>query len=109
MWMIVRTRHQVVAELAVLYQRMGDVDAKPRNPLVEPETQYVLELPADIQVPPIEIGLRIGEVVEVVLTCRLVPLPCRSVEDTDPVIGGLAIRTGIGPYVVVAILGVASG
>src|SRR5918999_1301529 len=81
---------------------MGDVDTEPRDPAVEPEPQYLVHLVPDIVAPPIEVGLRIQEVVQVVLARGLVELPCITAESASPVVRWRPIRLRVRPHVVVA-------
>ena len=60
-------RRRVVAQLAVLDDRVAHVDAEPGDAAVEPEAQDVVERVAHLLVPPVEVGLRRQEVVQVVL------------------------------------------
>ena len=49
---------RVVAQLAVLDDRVRDVDPEARHAAVEPEAQDVVELLAHLLVPPVQVGLR---------------------------------------------------
>ena len=67
-----------VAELAILDQPVRDVDAEPAHAAVEPEAKDVVELVADVRVPPVEVGLLRRELVEVVALAIGVVLPRAS-------------------------------
>jgi hypothetical protein len=84
---IVLGGRKVVAQLAVFDHGVADVDSKPGDAAVEPEPQDVVERVSNALVPPVQIGLVPQKVVKVVLTARLVELPCRlAAEDADPVV-----------------------
>ena len=78
---------RIVAELPILDQRMADVDPEARDPAVEPEAQDALELLAHLRVPPVQVGLTGGEVVQVVAAPLLVERPGgAAAEDRPPVV-----------------------
>ena len=79
-----------VAQLAILDQPVRDVDAEAGDAAVEPVAEDLLELRANIVVPPVEIGLLRCELVQVVEPALRVVLP-RGVagEDRLPVVRDL--------------------
>jgi hypothetical protein len=79
-----------------------DVDAKARDPAVEPEAQDVVERCADLLVPPVQVGLLGQEVVQVHLPGGLVELPGRAAEHAAPVVRRLAAGAWVAPDVPVA-------
>ena len=81
-----RPGDRVVAELAVLHERVRDVDPEAGDAAVEPEAEDPVELVANLVAPPVQVGLLRQEVVEVVLAAALVERPCGAVEDRDPVV-----------------------
>src|SRR5205814_5800946 len=99
-------RWRIVSQLAVLDDRMRDVDAESGDAAVEPEAQDPVERITDVLVPPVEVGLRRKELVEVVLPARFVEGPCGQarVERHVPVVGWRAVRLRISPHVPVAVL-----
>ncbi len=100
---IVGRGRRVVAQVAVLDDRVADVDPEAGDPAVEPEAQDVVEGLADVVAPPVEVGLARQEVVEVVLAGGLVERPRRAAEVREPVVGCLR------PDVEVAVLGLRAG
>ncbi len=69
---------------------MGDVDPEACDAAIQPEPKDALELRAHIGVPPVEIRLLAGEVVQVVAAALSVELPSRAAaEDRLPVVGNL--------------------
>src|SRR5262245_36208022 len=84
-----------VWQRVVLGHRIGDVDAKPVDPAVEPETENVIEFGDDIRVLPVPVRLTDVEQVEVPLTI-VDALPCRPAEGGGPPIrrGGAARTIG---------------
>ena len=93
----------VVAQLAVLDDRVAHVDPEARDAALVPEAQDRVEGVAHLVVPPVQVGLRGQELVEVVLTCRFVQRPGRAAEVGLPVVGRSAARRRVGPDVVVAV------
>ena len=65
----------VVAQLAILHQPVGDVDAEAGHAALEPEAKDALELGAHLRVPPVEVRLLLREVVEVVPPALSRPAP----------------------------------
>ena len=88
---------------------MGDVDAETGHTPVEPEAQDCIECVAHVLVPPVEVGLRGEELVQVVLAARLVEGPRRlaRVERHRPVVRVTAVGFRVGPDVPIAMLGLA--
>ncbi len=103
---VVGRRGRVVAQLGVLDHHVAHVDAEARHAAVPPEPHDVVELAAHVLAPPVQVRLRRLEIVQEVLTARLVHLPSRPAEDAHPVVGRPASRRGVGPHVVVAVCGV---
>ena len=54
---VVRPRQRVVAQLAVLDDRVADVDPEAGDAAVEPEREHVVDRLAQLLVPPVEVGL----------------------------------------------------
>jgi len=100
-WVVVAER-KVVAELAVLDDRVRDVDPEAGDAPVEPEPEDVVERLAHLLVPPVQVGLRREEVVEVVLLGAVVERPRRAAEDAQPVIRRRPVRSSIRPDIPVA-------
>ena len=107
--MVVRAGGRVVAQLAVVDDRVADVDPEAGDPALEPEAQDLVELLAHLVVPPVEVRLGRQEVVQVVLAGGLVERPRRAVERRLPVVGRRPVGLGVGPHVEVAIAGVTPG
>ena len=101
--MIVRGRHRVVAQLAILDDAMGDVDAPARDPAVEPEAQDLVERLPHLLAPPVQVGLRRQEVVQVELAGGLVERPGRAAERAHPIVRWRAVGLRVGPDVEVAV------
>ena len=80
---------RVVAQLAVLVERMAHVDPEAGDTALEPEAQDVLELRMHLRVPPVEVRLRGREVVQVVAPALAVERPRRPAEDRAPVVRDL--------------------
>ena len=106
--MVVVRGRGVVAQLAVLDDRVADVDPEARHPALEPEAQHVVERLADLRVPPVEVRLRREEVVEEVLARGLVERPRRAAEVREPVVRRPSVGGRVGPHVEVAVAGVAA-
>ncbi|GIU86034.1 MAG: hypothetical protein KatS3mg009_0549 [Acidimicrobiia bacterium] len=106
---VVRRGGRVVAQLAVLDDLVGDVEPEPRDAAVVPEPEDPVERVAHLLVPPVEVGLRREEVVQVVLPRVLVvgPGAAAGVEGVHPVVRRAAAGGGIRPHVPVAVPGVA--
>ena len=77
-------RGRVVAQLAVVDDRVADVDPEARDAAVVPEAQDRVELVADGLAPPVQVGLGGQEVVQVVLAGRLVQRPRRARRTPTP-------------------------
>ena len=77
---------------------------KPATPRSNQNRKDVVERVADLLVPPVEVGLRREELVEVVLAARLVERPRGDarVEGHEPVVRQRAVGLRIGPHVPVA-------
>ena len=97
----------VVAQLAVLDDRVADVDPPAGDAARVPEAQDLVERVAHLVVPPVEVRLARQEVVQVVLAGRLVQLPGRAAEVRQPVVRRPAVRRRVGPDVEVAVARVA--
>src|SRR3954464_15495656 len=91
----------VVAQLAVLDDAVGDIDAKARDAAIHPEARDVVEGLANVLVPPVEVGLVGREVVQVPQAAGLVARPCRAPEVAHPVVGRTAVAA-FAPHVEVA-------
>ena len=102
---IVAGGRRVVAQFGVLVQAVGHVDPEPGHPALEPELQDVAELLVDRGLPPVQVRLARQEVVQVVLAA-VVPLPGGPAGEVEPVVRRPAVRSRIGPYVVVAVRGI---
>src|SRR5262249_34853390 len=74
-----------VPHALLLYQTVRDVDAEPVDAPVEPERQDLLEVLAYLGVGPVEVGLGLGEQVEVPLTVRYAG-PGAAAEHAAPVV-----------------------
>ena len=99
---------RVLGEGEVLRNQVDDVHAEAVHALVQPEAHDVVDLFADLRVLPVQVGLLDGEVVQVELAGRLVPLPYGGAEARNPVVrrNRLAVLVeslGIAPDVVVAV------
>jgi hypothetical protein len=79
---------RVVAQQPVLHDHVADVDPKPRDAAVEPESEDAVELVADRVGPPVEVSLLDEEVAQVGLTGAVVGFPRRTEEGTHPVVRG---------------------
>ena len=92
---------------AVLERRLLDVDdgidAEAADTLVEPEVRGVKEGLAHLWVLPVEVRLRLGKRVQVVLLALLAPRPGRAAEDGSPVRRSRAVRLGVAPDVPVGL------
>ena len=96
---IAHVRHSV-AKLTVLDERVRDIDSEAADAAVEPEAKDLFELTSDVGVPPVEVGLRGRELVQVVAAPDLVVRPGRPArEDRRPV-----VRNALGPHVVLRVL-----
>ena len=83
---------------------VGDgVDAEAADALCEPEVCGGEERFSDLGVLPVEVGLRLGEGVQVVLAALLAVRPCRAAEDAAPVRRGAAVLLRVAPYIPVAL------
>ncbi len=99
-----RSDLDVVGQLWVLDQSMGDVDAKAIDTAPAPGAEDVTELLAHCGIVPIEIGLLGQEQVAVVLTTAArVERPRRTTEVADPVVRWTAVRGWRAKDVVVAV------
>ena len=100
-------RRRIVAKLIVLDDGVRHVDPEPGHASIEPTPQDLVERPAHVLVPPVEVGLPRQEVVQVVLARRLVQRPCRSAaERALPVVRRPSVGRRIRPHVPVPMLGV---
>ena len=98
----------ILGEGEVLGNQVDDVHAEAVHALVQPEAHDVVDLFADLRVLPVQVGLLDGEVVQVELAGRLVPLPYGGAEAGNPVVrrNRLAVLVealGVAPDVVVAV------
>ena len=100
---VLRPGGGVVAQLAVLDDRVADVDPEARDPALEPEAQDVVEGVAHAVVPPVQVGLAGQELVQVVLAGLLVQRPRRPAERRAPVVGHAAAGRRVRPDVEVAV------
>ncbi len=71
----------------------------PATPAIGPEAEDAVEGVAHLVVPPVEIGLLLKVVVEVVLAGRLVERPPGAAEAADPVVGRVPALGAVGPHV----------
>ena len=99
---------RVLGEGKVLGNQVDDVHAEAVHALVEPEAHDVVDLFADLRVLPVQVGLLDGEVVQVELAGRLVPLPHGGAEAGNPVVrrdrvAVLVEALRVAPDVVVAV------
>ena len=89
---------------------VGDrVDAEAADALVEPEVRRRKEGCAHLGILPVEVGLRLGKGVEVVLIAFRAVRPCGAAEDAAPVRRRTAIGLCIAPDVPVALWIIAAG
>ena len=86
--MVLGRRRRVVAQLAVVDDRVADVDPEAGDSAREPEPQHVVERLAHVVVPPVEVRLAGQEVAQVVLAGRLVQLPRGAAEVRRQLFGG---------------------
>ena len=83
---------------------VGDgVDAEAADALCEPEVCGGEERLPDLGVLPVEVGLRLGEGVQVVLAALLAVRPRRAAEDAAPVRRGAAVLLRVAPDIPVAL------
>ena len=105
---VVGSRGRVVAQLAVLDDRVRDVEAEPGDAAVEPEAQDVVERVAHLLVPPVEVGLRrAGSCSGSTARCaRRTSTPARRGSNAvHPVVRRRAVGLRVGPHVPVAVRG----
>ena len=95
---VVLGRGRIVAELGILDDDVADVDAEAGHAPIGPEAEDLVERGAHLLVPPVEVGLLLQVVVEVVLAGCLVEGPAWSAEAADPVVRGLPVLA-VGPDV----------
>ncbi len=93
----------IVGKTGRFYDVPQDVDSKPVDAAIEPETQDIHHRHAQVRVAPIEIGLLFQERVQIILARGFVPLPGRTPEIADPIVGGPAIGGCIAPDIPVAL------
>ena len=96
-------RRWVVPQLRVLDDDVAHVNAEAGNAPIRPEAEDAVEGVAHLLVPPVEIGLLLQVVVEVVLAGPLVEGPARSPEAAHPVVGRLPLALAVGPDVPVPV------
>ena len=82
---------------------MRDVDAEARHAAVEPKAEDAVELAAHLGVPPVEVGLLLEEVGQVVLAGEHVEPPRRAHEHARPVVRRGAVGLRVDPDVPVAL------
>ena len=90
-------RAGVGAELRVLGDRVGDVDAEPVDAAVQPEAHRLVQRRLDLRVVPVEVGLLGQERVQVPLPGRVVPRPgpADRREVRDPVVRRLPVGAAL--------------
>ena len=101
-------RHEVVVgEPRHLAGEGDDVLAEAVDAHVEPEAQDVLDLGAHLWVVHVEVGLALGEDVQVPLVEGGLVLPCATLEEAVPVVGrrghAVAVAAAVAPDVVVVV------
>ena len=100
-------QRRVVAELGVLVEAVGDVDAETSHAPVEPEPDDLAELLVYPGVPPVQVGHGGQEVVQVVLAAGVVQGPGGPPGRVPPVVRrGPRLPFslhGVGPHVVAAV------
>src|SRR5579863_2358620 len=88
---------RIITQIRVFEDKMGGIHTKPVYPPIQPEADDIKHGSFDRRISPVEVRLLFDECVQIILSSRAVPLPGRSTHYAQPIVGGRAIWSGVGP------------